>query len=372
MRELATLLLIVLLVYLFQCLCWAPPGAQVFSLEPASRRKRGFLWVALNLRVHLANPLPPLQPLVVVEWPGFQLEPEAVRLNPADGEPISVPWDQLAITRSGRKLLCNGQVVLHGGAEQIKSAQELLAKLKRAQARERKKQIEAWLRKATDTQAAAERLKLFFRKARWLDLASNLQFFLLFMIVPMAFYRFGSRALWPLVEVVVSTSILVAWQSWRLHKVFLAGDGDARFKSVFSTVLSPIYAVRAADALARDLVAGFHPVAVAGILCSQKDFAAFAGEQLRANKFGQTGASWYRDQLQLALIRMIQKNGIDSRRLLAPPEQDANCVVYCPRCLAQYTASRAACADCAFEGLLEFAGTAGRNARTAADRPPAP
>ncbi|HEY2116748.1 MAG TPA: hypothetical protein VGJ51_16755 [Candidatus Angelobacter sp.] len=357
MRELASLLVIVLLVYLFQCLCWAPTRAHVFSLEPggeSGKKKCGFLWSALNLTGYCANPLPPLQPLLVVDWPQFQPEPEILRITPADVEPVAIAWEQLKITRSGSKLACNGTVVLQGGAEQLKQSQELMEKLKRAKTKERRKLIEAWLRKATDTTAIEERLTRFCHKSRWLDLAVNLQFFLLFVIVPMAFFRFGSRALWPMAGAVLATSIFIAWRSMKLHKYFFPEDSEGRFKSVFSTVLSPIYAIRAEDAVARDLLAGFHPVAVAGVMCSQKDLEAFAGEQLRINKFSTRGASWYGEQLQLALRRMLEKKGVDAKRLLAAPEREDGCVLYCPRCRAQYTKAREGCADCGYGELLAF------------------
>ncbi|HEX9256167.1 MAG TPA: hypothetical protein VF938_11500 [Candidatus Angelobacter sp.] len=357
MRELASLLVVVLLVYLFQCLCWAPTRAHVFSLEPggeSGKKKRGFLWSALKLTGYWANPLPPLQPLLVVDWPQFQPEPEILRITPADAEPVAIAWEQLRVTRSGNKLSCNGAVVLQGGAEQLKQSQEFLDKLKRAKVKERKKLIEAWLRKATGAAAIEERLKGFCDKSRWLDMAVNLQFFLLFLIVPMAFFRFGSRALWPMIGAVLTTSIFIAWRAVRLHKYFFAGDGEGRFKSIFSTVLSPIYAIRAEDALARDLVAGFHPVAVAGVMCSHKELEAFAGEQLRMNKFSARGTSWYEEQLQLALMRMLEKKGVDVKQLLAAPEQEAGCVVYCPNCHAQYTKAREGCADCGYGELLAF------------------
>lgn len=357
MRELASLLVIVLLVYLFQCLCWSPTRAHVFSLEPggeSGKKKRGFLWSALKLTGYWANPLPPLQPLLVVDWPQFQPEPETLRIAQTDAEPAALAWEQVKIARSGNKLQCNGTVVLQGGAEQLKRSQEFLDKLKRAKPKERKKLIEAWLRKATDAAAIEERLTVFCHKSRWLDLAVNLQFFLLFMIVPMAFFRFGSRALWPMVGAVLATSIFIAWRSVKLHKYFFAGDGEGRFKSVFSTVLSPIYAIRAEDALARDLLAGFHPVAVAGVMCSQKDLEAFAGEQLRNNKFSSRGTGWYGEQLQLALTKMLEKKGVDAKRLLAAPEREAGCMVYCPRCHAQYTKAREDCADCGYGELLAF------------------
>ena len=357
MRELASLLIVVLLVYLFQCLCWAPMRGHVFSLEPggeSGRKKRGFLWSALNLTGYWANPLPPLQPLLVVDWPQFQPEPEILRITPADAEPVAIAWEELKVTRSGSKLSCNGAVVLQGGAQQLKQSQEFLEKLKRAKAKERRKLIDAWLRKATDAAAIEERLKVFCYKARWLDIAVNLQFFLLFLIVPMAFFRFGSRALWPMVGAVIATSIFIAWRSVKLHKYFFAGDGEGRFKSVFSTVLSPIYAIRAEDAVARDLLAGFHPVAVAGVMSSQKDLEAFAGEQLRMNKFSSRTTSWYGEQLEIALTRMLEKKGVNVKRLLAAPEREDGCMLYCPRCRAQYTKAREGCADCGYGELLAF------------------
>jgi hypothetical protein len=357
MRELASLLVIVLLVYLFQCLCWAPTRAHVFSLEPggeSGKKKRGFLWSALNLTGYWANPLPPLQPLLVMDWPQFQPDPETLRIIPTDADPVAIAWEQSKITRSGNKLSCNGTTVLQGGAEQLKQSQDFLEKLKRAKVKERKKLIEAWLRQATDAAAIEQRLTLFCQKSRWLDIAVNLQFFLLFLIVPMAFFRFGSRALWPMAGAVLTTSIFIAWRSLRLHKKFFAGDGEGRFKQVFSTVLSPIYAIRAEDALVRDLLAGFHPVAVAGVMCSQKELEAFAGEQLRLNKFSTRGASWYGEELQLALTRMLEKKGVDAKLLLAAPERQAGCVLYCPRCHAQYTKAREECADCGYGELLAF------------------
>ena len=66
-----------------------------------------------------------------------------------------------------------------------------------------------------------------------------------------------------MIGAILTTSIFIAWRAVRLHKYFFAGDGEGRFKSIFSTVLSPIYAIRAEDALARDLVAGARRVIIA-------------------------------------------------------------------------------------------------------------
>jgi hypothetical protein len=365
MRELAALIAVVLLVYLFQCLSWAPVRAHVFSLETSGengKRKRGFLWSALKLTGYWANPLPPLQPLLIVDWPQVQPEPEVVRVAKPDGAFITVAWEQFEVKRSGAKLLCNKVVVFEGGADQLKQYQGFLGKVKRAKAKDRKKMIEVWLRKATDTASIENRVKLLGRKARWLETFANLQFFLLFILVPLAFVRFGSRVLWPMLVAVFVTSMVIAWQSLRLHKLFFPSDVDGRFKSVFSTVLSPINAIRAMDALARDLMAGFHPVAVAAVVCSQQELEIFAGEQLRASRFGASGTSWYTQQLQLALTNMLSKKGVAATQLLSAPQRHESCVQYCPRCLAQYTKVRESCADCGYTELMEFGEYAGKPA----------
>jgi hypothetical protein len=357
MRELAALIAVVLLVYLFQCLSWAPVRAHVFSLETSGengKKKRGFLWSALKLTGYWANPLPPLQPLLLVDWPQVQPEPEVVRVAQPDGEFMTVAWERFEVKRSGAKLLCNNVVVFEGGADQLKQYQGFLEKVKRAKGKDRKKVLEAWLRKATDTASIQDRFKLFCRKSRWLETFANLQFFLLFMLVPVTFLRFGSRVLWPMLAAVVVNSMVIAWQSLRLHRLFFPSDGDGRFKSVFSTVLSPINAIRAMDALARDLMAGFHPVAVAAVVCSQQELEIFAGEQLRANQFGASGTGWYTQQLQLALTNMLLKKGVAATQLLSAPQRDESCVQYCPRCRAQYTKMRESCADCGYTELMEF------------------
>jgi hypothetical protein len=356
MRDLAVLVAVVVLVYLFQCICWAPARAQVFLLngEEPGRRKRGFLWSALKLTGYWANPLPPLQALVVVDWPEFQLTPEGLRLA-AEAEPIA--WEQITLTRSGGKLLCNGTRIFQGGADQFKRYEELLLRVKRAKVNHRQKLIAAWLRQGADVDAAKQRLEIFQVNARWLEVAANLQFFLLFLITPLAFFRFGSRALWPVLGAVVAVSVFIVWRLWGAHKALYPADGDARFKSVFGALLSPIHAIRAVDSLAHNVLAGFHPVAVAGAICGAQDFEAFAGEQLRAIKFSQSGSIWYLEQLQTAFESMLQKKGIPAQRLLEAPEREANCVEYCPRCRAQYTKPREDCADCGFSPLKEF-GTA--------------
>lgn len=313
------------------------------------------LWSAFHLTGYLANPFPPLQPLVIVHDPQFQPTPDTIILGDGGTEPRTIAWEQLTLKRSGGKVLCNDVEVFRGGAEQAKEHADFLLRVKAAASKKRAVLIETWMRQRTDAAAAKKRVELYRRNSTWLDLAINTQFMLLFIITPISFARFGSKALWPLVGIVLSTSVFVAWQFWRLHKQFFPSDSDVRFKSIFSAVLSPIYAIRAGDALARDLLAGFHPLVAAGVLCSARDFEVLAGEHLREIHYTLSPAGWYTERLQRALKSMVSKQGVNAQQLLAEPERQEECVVYCPRCRAQYTQQRESCADCAYSDLLPFA-----------------
>jgi len=374
MSELGPLVVIVGLVYFFQCICWAPTSAVVFEAEfpksekrtdgqqdgnrfesQSGKKKRGFAWSALHVAGFWANPLPPLDALLVVNWPGFHLNPEAIQLGHPEAGLVSIPWEALRVSHSGSKLFCNEVPVFQGPDDQIARYQELLQRVGDAKPKIRQQMIEAWLRKAMDIDAMESRVELFRRKSWWLRIVVNLQFFLLFLVVPVVFIRFGTRALWPAIIAVLAADIVIALEFWRLHKFFYSTENEARIKSAITILFSPISAIRAMDAVVRDLLNDFHPVAVATVVCAPEQFESFAGEQLRQYKFSRSGASWFTGQMQTSLAQIVEKQGVQVKRLLAAPPQESSCVVYCPRCLAQYVEIRPACADCGYEHLLPLA-----------------
>src|ERR1700694_5484426 len=111
MTELGILFLVVLAVYVIQCICWVTLESVVFALGlrgGGKRRGRGFFWSALDTSAVFANPLPPLSPPLATRWPAFQLNPDSILFNGPKGETVSIPWEKLVVTRSDSKLFCNG------------------------------------------------------------------------------------------------------------------------------------------------------------------------------------------------------------------------------------------------------------------------
>lgn len=354
--NLGLLFLILLAVYFLQCICWATPGSTVFALGLRGRGKRRqeFVWNALNVSGLLANPLPPLAPLLVVQWPAFELTPDSIRFAAKEGEPVSVPWEKLKISHSETKLHCNGSMVFKGSELQVAQYAALLEKLQRAARGQRSQIIQDWLHKAMSIQSAARRMLVFTRRSRGLRLISNLQFVFLFVVLPLGFEKFGMAIFWRVVIMLLAISAAIGIEFWFIHKTLFPAARDERLKSGITVLLSPIAAIRASDALAHHLLAGFHPLAAAGAILPEKEFRRFAGEQLRVNRYGDYLDKRFQQMVQQQMEQAIRRKGLNPEELLRPPEPDPGCAVYCPRCLAQYTKPREDCVDCGYERPASF------------------
>src|SRR5262249_46705492 len=124
--------------------------------------------------------------------------------------------------------------------------------------------------------------------------------------------------------------------------------------SIVTIILSPVGAIRACDTAARELLSGYHPLAAAGALLPDEEFRRFAAEQLRLCRFGDYLDPQYQAAVEKAMEQALRQKKIDPLELLRPPDPQSRCVVYCPRCLAQYTKQREQCTDCGYDALAAF------------------
>lgn len=355
--ELISLFLLVLLIYLVQCICWVNPRSIMFTLGlggRGQRKRQGYVWSSLHTAGVLAGPFPPLTPLVAAQWPSFELTPDGIQFLGKDGDDVSVPWETLRLVHSESKLKCNGSVVFQGSEVQVQQYVALLGSLGAAQRQRRAQIIQDWQRRMLNTQAASRRVKVYTGRSLWLKLLANLQFVFLFVLLPLGFYWLGTVIWWRALLIVLVLSLTITLEFWTLHKLLFPSAKEQRFKTAAVTVLSPVAAIRACDVAARDLLAGYHPLAVAVAILPADDFRRFAGEQLRLCRFGDYLDKQYQAGLLKAMEQAIRQNKLNPQDLLRAPEPEEGCVVYCPRCLAQYNKTRDECADCGFEKLAAF------------------
>jgi len=357
MSELGSLFLVVLLLYLLQCVHWVSPGTAVFSLScrgTGKRKRQGFVWSAWDTAGLLAGPWPPLAPILVAAWPAFQPDASQLVVHGDNGEYDFLPWGKLAFTHSDNKLLCNGKPVFKGSEAQVARCAALLEQLQRARKPERETMVLRSLNQAMDARTAARRVTVFTGRSRLLRVLANVQLVMLFLALPLAFVRFGPGVLWRVAVVLLAISGLITLEFWMLHKKLFPAAKAVRFKSALTIMLSPIAAIRAGDLISRDLLGGFHPLAVAAVILPTDEFRQLAGEQLRLNRFGEPTSKWYRENLGRLMERLLRQNKIPPDELLRPAQRDIGAVAFCPRCLAQYVKMPGACADCGFGQVVRF------------------
>lgn len=195
-------------------------------------------------------------------------------------------------------------------------------------------------------EAVQTKVKAYQAKAFWLNL-SGLTLIMSIGSLLMLFSWNTYNQAWLIRFIVVASVVILShlcnitllWRAWRpLH-----GSAPGRKSAVAITCLSPWASSRAADLLARPLLRGAHPVAVAEALLGSEDKKILAGELLRRALHPKAGEAVDSKAWQT----WLKAQGYDFVALsAAPAPSQSTSSSYCPRCLAQYTHAEGICVDC--------------------------
>jgi hypothetical protein len=384
MSDLQTLLLVVVVLYITQCVEWIPEGCVVFR-EPVRRTwklisaKTGF--ALMGRRPIWTHPLPPLggvaacQPLPLRVSPGRIMGPAAPSLSRTRirGEPEGGPrFDEIKrIEAAGNSVRIDGVAFVRASCDaQAQHLASFLSSLHRLKEKDRGAAIDAEWTAMLNVEEVAERLRTYRELSAKLMVSCNLLFAFLFALAPLAIWEFGLARTWKLLAAVLLVFLgLIARQFTRAHRKLFPAAGDTPWPTIVSVLLSPLAAIRARDALVRDLFCAFHPLAVTRALCDEAVFRSSAAKALReASFFGAPPDAakdtplwreeeWCRGKEQAALRKFIAKAGEDPEKLLAPPARESEtCQSYCPRCCAQFALTTGTCEECGGVALRPFQG----------------
>jgi hypothetical protein len=374
MGELESLLLVLALIYLSECLVWVRRGALAFAGWGGNRSglRRSGTWLGnQHGSLLLSNPLPPLGAIFIVPDLPLSLSPAAVFayssacLDPA-GRPLQtaryLSFDQFRnIDVDGRKLLVNGEVFLKAASPY--SARWLAAWLRRIRKSpepERAAAIKQMLSESLDAEELSARWRAFQTRVRPIRILSNGLFVYLFLVVAPLILRFGfgQFGLWLLAGMLAQT-IAIALLFRRAHKWLYPDAGEERLKPFLTMLLAPPAAIRAPDILGRHLLENFNPLAVAQVLCSPARFKSYSRQTLLDLRYPLlpvcptnepepvAAEQWFRTARQAAAVKFVQRAGLKPDELTAMPgpSEPAN-QSCCPRCGAQFVTRTGTCADC--------------------------
>ena len=224
------------------------------------------------------------------------------------------------------------------------------------------------LNESLDAEKLSARWRVFQTRARPIRILSNGLFVYLFLVVAPLIWRFGfgQFGLWLLVGMLAQTiSIAVLFR--RAHQSLYPDAGEERLKAFLTLLLAPPAAIRAPDLLARHLLANFHPLAVAQVLCSSGRFKSFARQAFLDLRYPllpvcptnepepMATEQWFRTARQVAAEQFVQRAGLKPDELTAMPgpTEPAN-QSCCPRCGAQFVTRTGTCLDCGGRPLEPF------------------
>jgi len=386
MGELESLLLVLALIYLSECLVWVPRGALAFASWRGSRfgLPSSGSWLGnQHGGLLLSNPLPPLGTVFIIPDLPLSLAPAAVfAYSSACLDAAGRPWHtgrHLAFEEvrnvdvDGRKVLVNGGLFLKAASSfSARWLAESLRRLRKSPEPERTAAIKQMLNESLDAEKLSARWRVFQTRVRPIRILSNGLFVYLFLVVAPLILRFGfgQFGLWLLAGMLAQT-VTIAILFRRAHKPLFPDAGEERLKAFLTMLLAPPAAIRAPDLLARHLLQHFHPLAVAQVLCSPGRFQNFARRVLLDLRYPllpvcptneaepMAAEHWFRSARREAAEKFVQQAGLKPDELTAMPgpTEPAN-QSYCPRCGAQFVTRTGACLDCGGRPLQPFKQTA--------------
>jgi len=378
MNDVQLLFIVLALIYGYECACWVGRESSVFRTWLGSRWQivhPGSLVSNQSGGFILAPPLPPFGTLLMTTEGSLLLSPKAVGLGQVfdSGAPPAVTgrcflWDKInTIEVRGKKVFLNHELALKAASPVLAaSIGETLREIHQAKPGEREGLIQQHLRRSFETSAINERLRNFKTGTRRIRVATNALFCDLFVLSPALIGMFGFHKCWLLLVILAfGLTSIIAVLFHRAHKALFLKAEDERFTHFIIILLSPATAIRALDVLSVPLLATYHPLAVASVLCSKRHFIEQAESWVRQSRYAVRPGNRSEEPIARETERywcalrektfenFLRKNGIDSEQLIEPPMPvDETCRSYCPRCRAQFTRLDGSCGDCGGRSLM--------------------
>lgn len=373
-----TLLLILALLYLTECLIWVKKQSVAF-VSVSGRRWRlatPIAWLGnANGAMLILNPLPPPGRIFLSHLLPVSISPAGVcafnsQTLPSGARPATqtgefVPFPEIAKSGTdGVYLVLNGQKFAKCATpKQAKAIASIIETLRSAKPARRESLLHSWLAKQFDARAATRlwhEAEETIGVIRW---ACSIFFVVLFVAVPAVVTLYGlERLIIPVAVGILALALQIAFLFFRAHRKLYPAESHERFENTLKMILCPPVSLRAADVLTRNLLAEYSPIVVANVLgCEQKFAREFVldlqhplkhevSDDDAAETIGWMSAA----QLKACLEHVARDRKTAAKSLLQAAQREGDSVSYCPRCGVQFVVGDGECPDCPGVVLVLF------------------
>jgi hypothetical protein len=380
MSEGQTLLLILILLYLTECLIWVKRESVAFVSRMGGRWRLTVppSWLGnANGGILFLNPLPPAGRVFLSHLSPISISPSGIcayNLQTLPSEARSpgqtghfLPFNKITrSTTEGVYLLVNDERFAKcATARQARTLAKLIGEMAKTSAAKRERLARNWISKQFAVDDAAARLREGNAIIKPMRALSLILFLFLFVVTPVLVSSFGLlRLITPVAAVMVMLAVLIGILFYRAHKQLFPAESSERFENLVKMILCPPVSIRAPDIITRNLLAEYSPIVVASLLTGSNEqqfvraFILDLQHPLKHEVSDETAEktiAWTAaEQLNICLDRVKAGDYLKPEDLLAPAQREGNSISYCPRCRCQFVVSAVECPDCPGVALVDF------------------
>jgi hypothetical protein len=363
-----TLLLVLLLLYLSECLIWVKRESVAFvSGWRRWRLTTPSSWLG-NARGGLLflNPLPPSGKILLSHLSPISISPSGVcALNvqtlPSEarspyqtGEFLPFGKIKEAGVDGSYLTINNERFAKCANGKQARTLAGVIAGMVKASPSKREGLARNWIAKQYSANDAGTRLKEARELIKPIQSLGLILFLFLFVLTPVLGSFFGLMTLViPVAIVMVALAVEIAILFRRAHRKLYPAESAERLESLVKMILCPPVAIRAADTLTKNLLAEFSPVVLAEVLTGsgERQFVRSVILDLQhplKHELSDPSA------VETITWAVNEQSKICERYVLAPIQGEENSISYCPRCECQFVVAEVECPDCPGVRLVEF------------------
>ena len=375
-----TLLLILILLYLSECLIWVKRESVAFVSAWSGRWRLAIppSWLG-NAKggIVFLNPFPPAGRVFLSHlWPisispsgvcayNLQTLPFGARSPHQTGE--FLPFGKINDTSTdGAYLVINNEKFAKcATAKQAKALSKLIGAMAKASVSKREAMARKWVAQQFAADQAGTLLKEIEEQIRPIQSLGLLLFMFLFVFTPVLGTLFSSMPLIiPVAVVMVALAIEIAILFHRAHKKLYPSESSERLESLVKMILCPPVAIRAADILTKNLLSEYSPIVLASVLTGAGEQQFVRGvildlqHPLKHEISDETAArtiAWLAEEQRNVCLGQVKAGRyLKQEELLAPTQREENSISYCPRCHCQFVVSAGECPDCPGVHLIDF------------------
>lgn len=367
-----TLLFVLILLYLSECLIWVKRESVAFvSSWRRWRLTTPSSWLG-NARggILFLNPLPPSGKVFLSHLSPVSISPSGVcALNvqtlPSEARSPYQTGDFLPFGKikeagvDGLYLTINAERFAKcATAKQARTLSSVIDGMVKASASKREGMARNWIARQYSAKDATTLLKAAQELIKPVQSLGLILFMFLFVVTPVLGGIVGLMTLIvPVAIVMVALAVEIAILFRRAHKKLYPAESSERLESLIKMILCPPVAIRAADILTKNLLAEFSPIVLAEVLTNsgERQFVRSVVLDLKyplghelSDKNAVETITWAANE-QLS----VSERYLKPEELLAPSQEERS-ISYCPRCRCQFVVAVEECPDCPGVQLVDF------------------